>query len=97
MLKYIEPLYFFLALFIGLFFTYISTPIPDIVIKYPTPENTGKIIYKDDADVCYKYRSEEVECPVDKSKIRKLTVQHINNKVKNDQGFMSILKQKLNI
>ena len=33
--KYIIPFYFFIALFIGLFVAYVSTPAPDIIIKYP--------------------------------------------------------------
>ncbi len=97
MLKYIEPFYFFIALFIGMFFTYISTPIPDIIIKYPTPENAGRVIYKDDADVCYKYRAEEVQCPSDKSKIKQLDIQHVNNDEKNQTGLMDIIRQKINI
>ncbi len=97
MLKYIEPFYFFIALFIGMFFTYISTPIPDIIIKYPTPENAGRVIYKDDADVCYKYRAEEVQCPSDKSKIKQFDIQHVNNDEKNQTGLMDIIRQKINI
>ena len=58
--KYIIPFYFFIALFIGLFVAYVSTPVPHVIIKYPTPENAGKIIYRDDADVCYKYKATEV-------------------------------------
>ena len=71
-LKYIIPFYFFIALFIGLFIAYISTPVPDIIIKYPTPQNAGKIVYKDDSDVCYKYKVEEVSCPKDKSRVKNI-------------------------
>jgi hypothetical protein len=78
--QYFDPLYFFIALSIGLFYTYLTTPMPDIIIKYPTPENAGKIIYKDRADVCYKYVSKEVSCPEDKSKIKQLDLQHLENK-----------------
>ena len=48
---------------------YITNPLPNIIIKYPTPENTGKIIYKDNADTCYKYESNEVECPTNEKDI----------------------------
>ena len=71
-LKFIIPFYFFIALFIGLFIAYISTPAPDIIIKYPTPQNAGKIVYKDDSDVCYKYKAEEVSCPKDKSNVKNI-------------------------
>lgn len=97
MLKYIEPLYFFIALFVGMFLTYILTPIPDIIIKYPTPENAGNIIYKDSADTCYKYKATEVNCPNDKSKIKSMEIQYVDNVKKNDQSLLSILKEKLGI
>ena len=38
------------------FFVYILTPTPDIILKYPTPDNAGSIIYKDKADVVINIR-----------------------------------------
>ena len=70
----IYPLYFFISLFIGLLLTYSTTPPPEIVIKYPTPENAGKIIYKDNANNCFKFISEQVDCPKDISKINKIPI-----------------------
>lgn len=67
---YIDPLIFLIALCIGLFYTYVTSPPPEIVIKYPTPFNAGKITYVDKNNVCYKYRIQKVNCPMDKSKIR---------------------------
>lgn len=72
---YIDPLVFLIALCVGLFYTYLATPSPTIVIKYPTPDNAGKITYVDDAGVCYKYHVKEVNCPTDKSKIKVVPVQ----------------------
>jgi len=70
LLDYIDPLYFLIALCVGLLYTYISAPIPKIVIKYPTPFNAGKITYADQNGVCYKYSIQEVQCPSDLSKIK---------------------------
>lgn len=53
---------FIIAFAIGIFYVYISTPKPKIVIKYPTPYNSNKIVYRNDNDVCYKYMVEEVKC-----------------------------------
>lgn len=72
MFDYIIPLYFFISFSIGILISYLITPTPQIVIKYPTPDNAGKIIYKDSADVCYKYRAKEVSCPTDKTDIKKI-------------------------
>ena len=70
MLKVIRPLYFFIAFAIGLFFVYVFTPPPQVVVKFPSPYNSGKIIYKDKNDSCYKYEAENVSCPLDRSMIR---------------------------
>lgn len=61
--NYINPLYFFIAFAIGIFLTYIMNPPQKIVYKYPTPENTGQIIYRDLANNCYKYKATKVKCP----------------------------------
>jgi hypothetical protein len=53
---------FIIAFAIGIFYVYISTPKPKIVIKYPTPYNCNKIVYRNDNDICYKYSVEEVKC-----------------------------------
>lgn len=74
---YIDPLAFFIALSIGLFFTYIYSPPKKIIIKWPTPENAGKLVYKDHADSCYKYKADEIPCPDDKSQIKTTSIQYI--------------------
>ena len=53
---------FFIAFFFGIFYTYVTAPKPRIVIKYPTPYNVNKIIYKNSDDLCYIYKSEQTEC-----------------------------------
>ena len=73
---YINPVAFLIALFIGLFLTYIYSPPKKIIIKWPTPENAGKIIYKDHSDSCYKYKANEINCPEDKTKIKINEIQY---------------------
>lgn len=53
---------FFIAFLLGMIYVYISAPKPKIVIKYPTPFNVNKLVYKSDNDLCYKYNVEEVKC-----------------------------------
>lgn len=79
--NYFEPSYFFISFFIGILLVYISVPTPEVILKYPTPDNSGKIVYQDSADSCYVYDSKEVQCS--KSAID-TPLQHINNKEKND-------------
>jgi hypothetical protein len=55
---------FFFALAIGMFYVYIRVPPPKIVIKYPTPDNVGKVVYKDEAENCYVYKAiKQDSCP----------------------------------
>lgn len=58
----VDIFYFFISLFIGFFLVYITSPKPQVIVKYPTVKNAGKILYEDDNGVCYKYRAVEVDC-----------------------------------
>jgi len=70
--EYIDPFYFLVAFCVGLLYTYISVPPQQIVIKYPTPYNSDKVTYVDDAGVCYRYKVSTDSCPADTQKIKKM-------------------------
>ena len=74
LLEYFHPEAFFIALCVGLLYTYLGTT-TKVVFKYPTPLNAGKITYKDNADVCYRYKASETTCPLDKEEITSMTFQ----------------------
>jgi len=57
--------FFFLAFALGIFYVYISSPKPRIIIKYPTPYNANKVVYQNNEKLCYKYSAEEVNCTND--------------------------------
>jgi hypothetical protein len=59
----IDPYWFIVFFCIGMFFVYISTPTPELIIKYPTPDQVDDLLYKDLAGSCYRYKTEEVTCP----------------------------------
>jgi hypothetical protein len=71
--NFIDPNAFFLSLSIGLLVFYVIAPQRRIVIKYPNPENAGKVVYKDESENCFKFKAEEIKCPSDKSKIKDVT------------------------
>jgi hypothetical protein len=71
----LDPFYFVIALAVGLLYSYLTAPKPKIVVMYPTPDNAGKITYRDDAGVCYKYRVLEMACPSDPSMIKEVPIQ----------------------
>jgi hypothetical protein len=68
---YIDVTSFFIAFCIGIFLTYIYAPQKKIIIKWPTPENAGKVVYKDNSNLCYKYKANEIPCPEDETQIIK--------------------------
>jgi len=70
----INLLVFFISLCIGLFLCYITAPVPKIIIKYPTPDNSSLLTYIDEASNCYKYKVERSSCPRDKSQIKEIPV-----------------------
>ena len=66
---------FIVSLAIGLFVAYITMPPTQIIYVYPNPDNEHKISFKDKADNCFHFKSTEVKCPDDVSKIRAYNIQ----------------------
>jgi hypothetical protein len=73
--KFLSFKIFFISLAIGLLFAYLSSPEPTIIYVYPTPDNVGKVEYKDKADNCFQFEAIETKCPSDKSKIKTIPIQ----------------------
>jgi hypothetical protein len=53
---------FFIAFLVGVLYVYIDTPKARTIIKYPTPYNTNKMVYKGLTDECFKFKATEVKC-----------------------------------
>lgn len=66
----LKPLYFFIAFAVGLLYCYVSKPKPQIVVKFPSPTNAGRITYKNDDGSCYKFEANKEACPIDKNLIK---------------------------
>jgi len=70
MIKHIKLIPFLAGLVIGVIAIMFIKPESTIVFKYPTPENCGKVIYKDKNGVCYKYSSNDVDCDKNETKLK---------------------------
>ena len=55
-----------------IYFIYIATLL-DLCVS--NPENLDRVLFKDKADNCFSFTSEEVECPSDETKIRSYNIQ----------------------
>jgi hypothetical protein len=75
LLDKVKPLYFMVALCFGLFMTYIFTPPPKVIYKYPTPDNVEQLTYIDGGEHCFKYKATEVKCPKNPKEIYTIPVQ----------------------
>lgn len=73
--QYISIPIFLVSLAIGLFFVYILGPESKVVFVYPSPENVGKILFKDKSDSCFYFKQVEVKCPTNDSLLSKIPIQ----------------------
>jgi hypothetical protein len=73
--KYISFPAFLISLAIGLLFVYITNDEPKIIYIYPTPDNSDKVLFKDKADNCYKFKANEISCPLLKLNVHKIPIQ----------------------
>ena len=76
-MKFISVPIFLISLSVGVLFTYLTTPRPNIIFVYPTPENIDDIQYKDESGTCFRFEPKEQVCPSDKSHVRTYPVQTI--------------------
>jgi len=70
MIKHFRLFPFILGLIVGVIAILFIKPPENVIYKYPTPDNAGKVIYKDNNGVCYKYSAKEVSCDKNESRLK---------------------------
>lgn len=53
---------FFIAFCVGVMFVCLVEDSPEVIVRWPTPDNAGLVTYVDRANNCYEYVPKEVEC-----------------------------------
>ena len=75
MFKYISIPVLLISLSIGILYVYLTKPEQTYIFVYPTPDNVNLLQYKDNANNCYEFESQEIICPKNK-KIQNIPVQN---------------------
>lgn len=70
MIKHIRLIPLIIGIIFGIIGIYFVKPEQNIIYKYPTPENAGKLTYKDKNGLCYKYSAKEVNCDANESRLK---------------------------
>jgi hypothetical protein len=70
MIRHIRIMPLIAGIVIGIVAILFINPEKSVIYKYPTPENSGKIIYKDKNGVCYKYTATQVDCDKNESRLK---------------------------
>jgi hypothetical protein len=70
MISHIKLYYVLVGIIVGIVGILFIKPTQKLIYKYPTPENAGKITYKDKNGLCYKYASKEVNCDANEARLK---------------------------
>lgn len=61
-MKYFSISIFLISFLLGMIYNYLSKPELKVIKISPTPDNCNSILYKDKAEICYKYKPQQIDC-----------------------------------
>lgn len=70
LLSKINLKFFLISFAVGLLVCYVMAPAPEVVVKFPSPFNAGKVLYKDKAGTCFMYKADRSTCPKDRASVK---------------------------
>lgn len=82
---FFQTIPFFIAFTLGILYVYLLSGRPEIIIKYPTPDNAHQYIFRDDAENCYRFHTQEIPCPKNPLSINNIPIQRKVETFKNKQ------------
>ena len=74
MLDHIRPIPLLAGVVLGIIGFLFVKPPQNVVLKYPTPENAGKIVYKDKNGICYQYKAMSVDCDKNEGRLTEFPI-----------------------
>jgi hypothetical protein len=74
--KYISWHAFIIGFVVGIIYRFYIVPIAYRTVHiYPTPENVNSLVFKDNADTCFKFYTIDTICPAEQAKIKNIPIQ----------------------
>jgi len=70
MFRHIQFVPLLIGIVIGVVALIYVKPEKNVVYKYPNPESSEKIIYKDKNGICYAYSPKKVDCDKNEDKLK---------------------------
>jgi len=70
MFRHIQFVPLVIGIIIGVIALIYVKPEKNVVYKYPNPESSEKIIYKDKNGICYAYSPKKVDCDKNEDKLK---------------------------
>ena len=70
MFRHIQFVPLIIGIVIGVIALIYVKPEKNVVYKYPNPESSEKIIYKDKNGICYAYSPTKVDCDKNEDKLK---------------------------
>ena len=70
MFRHIQFVPLVIGIVIGVVALIYVKPEKNVVYKYPNPESSEKIIYKDKNGICYAYSPKKVDCDKNEDKLK---------------------------
>lgn len=70
MIKHIKLIPLVFGIVFGIIGIMFIKPEKNVIYKYPSPDNAGKLTYKDKNGICYKYSANAVDCDKNESRLK---------------------------